>query len=366
MQQQRPFFRIQILRFVAAAAVVAYHAQITVLSYYGGATPYPVLELGVYGVDLFFIISGFIIVFIGSSKEPTAGVFFRRRLERIVPMYWIMTLAMFALTHIPGLARNGMSDPVHLLQSLFFVSWVNGFETYPVLNVGWTLEYEMLFYVVAATAMALTKRAWMAAAFVMLALVLTGRGTDFFLQNPIMIEFVFGMTIGTFLYDRPAFPWMFAATALVLVTLPMSGAAWRVWAFGLPSAALVALAIYRDLSKPAKQGLLPELGNASYSIYLVHVIAISFACKIASVVVRHAPTALIIPLISVFAILIGYATFKWIETKLIALMSRKRRTASVALQTLRVIPATEPTSLSDQRGSNGSWVEQDVYVGREP
>jgi peptidoglycan/LPS O-acetylase OafA/YrhL len=375
VQQQRSFLRIQILRFVAAAAVVAYHAQITVLTYYGGASPYPFLELGVYGVDLFFVISGFIIVFIGSSKEPAAGVFFARRIERIVPMYWAMTLATFALTHIPGLARNGSSDARHLAQSLFFLSWTNGFETYPVLNVGWTLEYEMLFYIVAASAMALTKRPWATTAFVMLTLVLTGQGTTFFLQNPIMIEFVFGMTIGTFLYDRRAFPWMFAATALVLATLPTSGAAWSVWAFGLPSAALVSLAIWMDHARPLKGGLLPEFGNASYSIYLVHVIAISFVCKVAFVLAPRFPTSVSIPVISLFAILMGYITYRLVEKQLITLLGRKRRNARAAALAsvarahpgLRVVPTPTP---SDRPLQTESWAERNdpevIRVNREP
>ncbi len=327
MQQKRSFLRIQILRFLAAAFVVAYHAQITILSYYGGARPYPVLELGVYGVDLFFVISGFIIVFIGTTKEKTAGVFFRRRIERVVPMYFLMTLGMFALTHVPGLARNEAASPFDLIQSLTFTTWTDGPEAYPVLNVGWTLEYEMLFYVIATIAMAVTKRVWIGTAFVMLALVVTGRGTSFFLQNPIIIEFVFGMTIGAFLYDRRAFPWMLAGTALVMITLPISGAAWRVWAFGLPSAGVVALAIYLDLRRRYEGSWLPALGNASYSIYLVHVVAISFVCKVASVVVPRLSTAVAVPAISAFAILVGYLTYRLIERNLTLFFTRKRRAA---------------------------------------
>lgn len=339
MQQKRSFLRIQILRFFAAAFVVAYHAQITVLSYYGGTNPYPVLELGVYGVDLFFVISGFIIVFIGSLKEKTSSVFFRRRIERVVPMYVLVTLGMFALTHVPGLARNEAATPFHLLQSLTFMAWTNGPETYPVLNVGWTLEYEMLFYVIAAVAMAVTKRVWVTTALVMLALVLTGRGTSFFLQNPIIIEFVFGMTIGAFLYDRRVFAWILAATAVVMITLPVSGAAWRVWAFGLPSAVLVATAIYLDMRRTYAGTWLPELGNASYSIYLVHVIAISFVCKVAFVIAPRLPTVLAVPAISVFALVVGYWTYRLIEKNLTLFFSRKRRAAGFSSATAVTVAA---------------------------
>ncbi len=363
MQQKLIFQRIQILRFVAAASVVAYHAQLTTVSYFGGAKPYPLLELGVYGVDLFFVISGFIIVFIGSLRETDPRIFAKRRIERIVPLYWIMTLATFALTHIPGLARNEVFGPVRLIQSLLFVSWLNGPETYPVLNVGWTLEFEMLFYIVAAAAMLITAWfrgsvsawRWPIAAAVMLLLVLSGHGTPFFLQNPIMIEFVFGMTIGTFLYDRRSFFWMLGGTALVMATLPMTGPAWRVWAFGLPSAGLVSLVIFADLRKTYKGRVLPELGNASYSIYLTHVVAISFVCKIASVAMPRVPTAVITPLITLFAIAIGYIAYRLIENPLLQAMNRRRR-AAVSRQE-QAMPVGKPDA-----GSN-ALVSVDARLG---
>lgn len=325
------FIRVQVLRFLAAALVVAYHAQLTAISYFGGAAPYPLLEYGAYGVDLFFVISGFIIVFIGSTRETSASVFIRRRIERIVPLYWIFTLCTYGLTHIPGLARTTVSDFRHLVQSLFFVSWLNGSETYPVLNVGWTLEYEMLFYTVAALALALARRAWICAAFVMLALVLSGRGTDFFLQNPIMIEFVFGMMIGAFLYDRKAFRWLFAGSAVVLATLPFHGAAWRVWVFGIPSALLVSGSIALDLDKPYRERLFPVLGNASYSIYIVHVLVISFMCKVVVVLVPHMPLVIMIPLLTTVAVGTGYLCYRWVERSLLLVFKRRRHASPLAL-----------------------------------
>jgi exopolysaccharide production protein ExoZ len=323
------FLRIQVLRLVAAVLVVAYHAQLTALSYFGGSMPYPLLDLGSYGVDLFFVISGFIIVFIGSSREKHAAVFARRRFQRVVPLYWIVTTITFVLTHIPGLARNNVSGTLHLVQSFFFLSWLNGAETYPVLNVGWTLEYEIFFYAIAAIAMALTPRPWLATAFAILILVLTGQGTSFFLQNPIILEFVFGMTIGAYLYDRRSFPWMLAGTALVLATLPVSGAAWRVWMFGLPFSGVVALAIYADLRKKYVGTILPELGNASFSIYLVHVIAISCVCKLGVIVVPRMPVAVIIPVITLLAIVAGYILYRLVEKKLIVIFHRRRATVAV-------------------------------------
>jgi exopolysaccharide production protein ExoZ len=356
VQHNVTFSRIQVLRFVAAAAVVVYHAQLTAVTYFGGTAPLPILEYGTYGVDLFFVISGFIIVFIASTRETNAAMFTRRRIERIVPLYWIMTLATFALTHIPGLARNAASDPLHLVQSLLFLSWLDGYGTYPVLNVGWTLEFEMLFYAIAAAAMAWTRRPWAVTAFVMLALVLTGRGSFFFLQNPMIIEFVFGMTIATFLYDRRLFPWLLGSTLLVLVTLPLTQLSWRVWAIGLPSSVLVGAAVYADRRKAYRGRVLPELGNASYSIYLTHVIAISFACKMAIRLMPSAPLAIIVPLISVFSVVIGYMTYCLVEKRLIAL-GRKRRPASLAPRPSLKAELYGKSSGADVSYSDGPCVE---------
>lgn len=331
MNRDITFTRIQVLRFIAAAAVVVYHTQVAAITYYGGAKPFPILEYGAYGVDLFFVISGFIIVFIGSTRETNASLFLKKRVERIVPFYWIMTFATFALTHVPGLARNAASGPIHLLQSLFFISWVNGYGTYPVLNVGWTLEFEMLFYLITASAMALTQRPWAFTAFVMLTLVLTGHGTFFFLQNPMIIEFVLGMTVASFIYNRKLFPRLLGSVAIVLATLPATQPSWRVWAVGLPSTLLVAAAVLADLRKTYHGKFLPELGNASYSIYLTHVIAISFACKLVVRVLPSLPLTVLIPVTSLFAIGLGYLSYRLIERNLIA-FNRKRHALGRALK----------------------------------
>lgn len=322
MQRRVRFERIQLLRFVAAAAVVAYHAQLTLLSYVPGSVPFPWLEYGQYGVDLFFVISGFIIVHVGTTREKKAGVFVRRRIGRIVPMYWLTTLALFALSLVPGVARSGAPSVDQLVRSLLFLSWTAGPGTYPVLNVGWTLEYEMLFYAVAAAAMSVMRRPWGWAAFVMLALVGTGRGTAFFLQNPIIVEFVLGMAIAISTLDRRLFPGVLAAALIVTATLAPVGPAWRLWAFGLPSAVIVAAAVAMDRRRGYTGRILPELGNASYSIYLVHVIVISLTCKIVARMVPTLSPALAIPFISAIAVAAGYLVHRLIERPLVGWIGR--------------------------------------------
>lgn len=331
MHKRQMFQRIQILRFIAAFAVVAYHAQITIVSYFAGAKPYPLIENGAYGVDLFFVISGFIIVFISSTKESSAAVFAQRRAERIVPLYWLVTFGVFLLSYVPGLARGHLPSLTQLIKSLFFITWIDGPESYPVLNVGWTLEYEMFFYLLAGLSLAVTPRPWAATGFVMLALVGTGRGTTFFLQNPIIIEFVFGMIIAAFMYDRRLFYWLLPAAVVVLVSLPLTPATLRVWTFGVPSFFLVAGAVWLDLRKPYTGVVLPKLGDASYSIYLVHVLVISLACKIAVIIMPDLEPAVAIPVVALVATGAGVVVHQLVERNLMRVLSARRRGMVVAL-----------------------------------
>lgn len=142
---------LQALRFIAAGMVVYVHALATyadkVAPISGTLTP---AALGEFGVKLFFCISGYIIYL--SSGQLRAGTataldFMQRRLTRIVPLYWTATL-LYALK----LAAQG--DPPALLdivRSLLFLPYAdeNGLMR-PVLGVGWSLNYEMMFYLLFA------------------------------------------------------------------------------------------------------------------------------------------------------------------------------------------------------------------------
>jgi exopolysaccharide production protein ExoZ len=140
---------LQALRAIAAAMVVFEHAIYThhhkILGLDGDPTLY---GLGDFGVRLFFCISGFII-FSSASKLlpgwPSVKNFAVRRLIRIVPLYWCVT-AVYAVK----LSLQGTPPTVtQLLSSLFFIPYVDAEGMMrPVLGAGWTLNYEMFFYVV--------------------------------------------------------------------------------------------------------------------------------------------------------------------------------------------------------------------------
>ena len=140
---------IQILRAIAAILVVAFHTVLAAKSYNLPTEFFYKVDIwGAAGVDIFFIISGFIMVYIQINKKKKPLDFLKDRIERIVPLYWFLTLFIAALLIVfPQAFRELSLSANHLINSLFFINYFNG-DDHPLLYVGWTLEYEMLFYIV--------------------------------------------------------------------------------------------------------------------------------------------------------------------------------------------------------------------------
>jgi len=116
----------------------------------------PVIGFGHFGVDIFFVISGFVMML---STEMTADKFFLKRIVRIVPTYWFFTIGVFLIALIlPDVLKNTTANPVHLIKSFFFVPFdKNGVGVTPILALGWTLNYEMYFYLLFAIALKLNR-----------------------------------------------------------------------------------------------------------------------------------------------------------------------------------------------------------------
>ena len=152
---------IQILRGLAASAVLAFHA-----AQRSGHS----FTIGAAGVDVFFVISGYIMWSV-MRDGPSPRSFLTRRLARIVPLYWAVTLAMVAFSAVPGALPNLQLTWRHVLLSLLFVPHAapDG-AVFPVLVPGWTLTYEMFFYAI------LTAALWLPASLRLLAVSATLTG----------------------------------------------------------------------------------------------------------------------------------------------------------------------------------------------
>jgi peptidoglycan/LPS O-acetylase OafA/YrhL len=149
MENRRQLYSIQILRGLAALAVLVAHTI-----EYPLPEPTDLLLLGIFGVQLFFVISGFIITYINFDGLFRPGDFFIRRLFRIVPLYWLCTITVFVCALVlPSLFKTTVADTGYFIKSLFFIPAAepnNPNAWFPLLKLGWSLNYEMFFYLVFA------------------------------------------------------------------------------------------------------------------------------------------------------------------------------------------------------------------------
>jgi peptidoglycan/LPS O-acetylase OafA/YrhL len=196
---------LQALRAVAAWLVVLDHAILDITR--NDVTrwqTHAAWDLGSTGVYVFFVISGFIMVHISWRDFGQAGAatrFLRRRLARIVPLYWLATLAAMSFHRVSGThgADAGWAD---LIRSMAFIPSRDGSAAWnPILPQGWTLSYEMMFYAFFAASLAWRRGLGLGACVAVLAgLSALGPvlpdGAIAHLASPIVLWFALGMGLG--------------------------------------------------------------------------------------------------------------------------------------------------------------------------
>ncbi len=271
-----------------------------------GQSPYHIIDALPLeaGVDLFFVISGFVMVWSSWGAFGRSGAvapFVWRRLTRIVPLYWLLSAATVVVAlAAPGAVSDGLRDGWgYVAASLGFIPWrrLDG-SVQPVLRLGWTLEYEMLFYAILACALPLRRAAGLAAVLLAIAaLALAGQVLHpatvalGFWTDPIILEFALGVlvAVGARFGWRAGWPGL-AGLAAALAAAALLGGDMRVLVRGVPSALLVFCA----LSWRRVPGWLVVLGDASYALYLVH----PFPMRALRVILVHVklPAGLVIPL----------------------------------------------------------------------
>lgn len=305
-----PLQSVQMLRAVAATMVLLYHLVTTAA--YGwlpvagvsdaARSNFSLAELvraiGFGGVDLFFVISGVVMVYsswdhLGEPRE--ARPFLKRRVARIYPLYWVCTAAVLALAWLqPELAsRNKLAWPA-VVKSLLL--WPQA--EYPIVAVGWTLTFEMYFYLVFAALIVLPRRLFLGAiacwAVATLPLFWHFDRPEFkqtadghlslpLFASPLALEFIAGCAIGWLARRSPMPAGMFTLTAGVVMLVVLGGyvgthfpqeachGLWRVAIFGTASTLIAhgCIAMERDGSLTIPNWL-KQCGDASYSLYLTH------------------------------------------------------------------------------------------------
>jgi peptidoglycan/LPS O-acetylase OafA/YrhL len=272
---------IELLRFIAALAVVYFHAVGTLRAVaFPEIGPNPLTELGAAGVDVFFVISGFVIFLSLTRKNRTPIEFARDRLIRLVPAYWILTISHLVILASVAILRAAEVpfDFSWTIQSLFFVSQPLG-NNLPLISQGWSLEIEMLFYLLVAVGL-IIKNPIANIVFPAVALVSL---VSFGLLPDLALEFIFGGLLG-YLYTRIKFPAPVAIGAgvigIVLFVAPVILGAvdaprWVTW--GIPSM----LVVFSAINLPQLNWkILPTIGAASYPVYLLHMMVINIVSPI--------------------------------------------------------------------------------------
>ncbi|MGF6792389.1 acyltransferase family protein [Paraburkholderia sp. 35.1] len=329
----RKYRSIQALRALAALGVVAFHTDGIVAAHGWLVHVFPrVSRYGEIGVDVFFVISGFVMVLVTQGLPPgiqSARSFICARIARVVPLYWILTALFIALVaFVPGVSEafgHARVSAWHALSSFLFLpsmSWTG--MAAPVLGVGWTLNYEMWFYGVFAAAMCVTRRRLLAVgAFLLLTSalhLLPGEGVAFaFYTNPLVLEFVFGCCFGAWYATGRTVPVAAAAGLLVAVAAagvfaPRLTDANRFLVFGLPALAVVVAGLSVE-SKVRWNRWLERIGDASYSLYLTHLLAMPVVVGFMQMIdVRHRlPGDLVGGALVVASTAVALGSYRWVE-----------------------------------------------------
>jgi exopolysaccharide production protein ExoZ len=279
---------VQALRAIAALSIAILH----VLHDAGGLDPsgmigrwHNALPWDA-GVDLFFVISGFVMVYASSElfgRRDGATLFMARRLIRIVPLYWAATTVflLIALT-ARSVVTEGAGSIVNILMSYAFLpSRGPDGAIQPIYSLGWTLNYEMFFYVVfAAFIWQVRHRALilvtltLGAAIAVHPLIPADATALVFWTDPIVAEFLFGMAIAALATTG------IGLSRRVSVGLALLALLWLIGGYvsgiggsrpvttGLPVAILVSAAVFgRNIRLPTALVL---LGDSSFALYLVH------------------------------------------------------------------------------------------------
>jgi len=300
---ERNLLGVQALRGIAAILVVLHHQTQVIADKIPNSLNLTILDNGAFGVDLFFPISGFVIYLSASKltgKPGAANDFLWRRFLRVAPMYWAFTILKLVIFFAaPGLFAHYRFMPWNTIASFLFLPTYNHeYALQPVLAVGWTLAYEMLFYAIVATALSARSNIFFFCCALITILSTIGifiprdLGALTYLADPIEMEFLGGMAIGV-LYLRgwrlsPRISLILLPLMLVVALGHSGGAAnlefkaIRAIYWGIPGVVMLACTVgieayVRALSTRVAQ----IIGDASYSLYLTHTFVLPAAGLVA-------------------------------------------------------------------------------------
>jgi exopolysaccharide production protein ExoZ len=346
----KKLYSVQYLRAIAAILVVYSHA-IDLQDRFGSSLQqkfYFLENFGAIGVDIFFVISGFIISVIAerNTGKAAATQFFKRRILRVVPVYYVASFIFFCLFNLfikvsgPAIVKTLTVLPVFDSGPVF---------QNPILYIGWTLSFEFLFYILYGILIFYgVKKKENSLLIIAATLFIAGKIFPLhivqwqFLTSPMILEFAMGVMIAKAYKSKETLqryiPYLCLLCGIGLyVYLILTGcgnaseaeivlesnavATTRVVLWGIPSALLVAGFILREKNKTVSKPRSPLifLGDASYSIYLAHPICFQALGSVVRrfPVLQKMPGDVLVFAFLVVGVLAGVIFYLWVEKPLL-------------------------------------------------
>ncbi len=327
---------IQVLRFVAALSVVVFHAHIALMLSFPGHVPDQVdhaFRVGASGVHIFFVISGFVMVYTSYRSALTPGSFLKRRLIRIYPIYWLVAATYLVIHQFLG-------TPYSLsLQQLVGAALLLPGTSSLVIGPGWTLAFEMYFYLCFAIALFLGVRRGLVALSLFYVLAVAagmalGPQTAWakLASNSLLLEFMMGGWLGYAFSHGFAIGRSIGGILIVAALALFASGFWLDYerlpsmiSWGIPSLLLVtgSLAFEPELrSRPGR--FFAKLGDSSYLLYLSHVLLIDLLIATPIAALNRNATAAIAISFPLALMCTGIAAlgYEWIELPLLKFVKR--------------------------------------------
>ncbi|MCW5202675.1 acyltransferase [Desulfobulbus sp. US4] len=332
---------IQVLRGIAVILIICFHTWEMLIAYAGeggaGRLSDGFWRAGASGVDIFFIISGFIIVHSTRGKSQSVKscrLFLQKRAIRIIPLYWIYSCFFLLLVLCPFTLKNTVFSLQHTILSFLLIPAINpvtGLDL-PLLPQGWTLSYEVYFYLFFGILLTQKKQ------FILPSLTLffvLSVCVGFFIEtenpiirvvlNPLLLEFVCGSYLAYKIYSISItsrfcyFMILTGGISLLLAGFFRLPVDYRVISYGIPCSLIILGLVCLEKNESV---LFPQifikLGDSSYSIYLSHIFVILiFSTLLKRQIIPIYLTHTHIAVLTVFSCLfVGYCSYVLLEKKL--------------------------------------------------
>ncbi len=334
---------IQALRGIAVLSVLLFHLVVIEKKYGGGEYLLPSwLQFGMFGVDLFFVISGFVMVTVTRGKfqqSKQALLFLYHRASRIYPLYWVYTtLALVVFLIQPAWVNSSQGNQVNILASYLLIPN----KLLPLVQVGWTLIHEIYFYLIFFFLLFLPEK------YLVPSLLLWGAGIAFsgfptnppiqrVVFHPLTFEFILGCLLGMHYHNTA--PIKAKGTSLIIISvlgliaavigyiqynkvtgLPPLGLAEAAY-YGIPAVLIVFCVTHAERNGVMLPRFLIQLGNISYSVYLSHLFTVNVVGKVWGLLATESlvDNAIALSLAFVLALAVGFASYRILEIPLLKL-----------------------------------------------